>query len=1026
MGWFMMAEGRSGKSAAFARLQSPVVRDAAATCEIHIYYHMYSADSPEVNGTLSVHLADSTQTYTLWESKQSSAKLWRRVVVFTGRIPGEFQVFITASRGALSQGDFAVDDLEFRHCSLQGLQTDCGVERFSCMRGSCVEPDSRCDGTDDCGDNSDEAGCDMFQACSFESDLCTWNSSWGRVNGYNTTPERDHTTNRPSGFFLRAPQNGAQRVESPVLQTDDTLLCYLVFYYYMDGSSAGSLSVGYHSAGKEQVALKLQGQRGASWVRERVSFNQSASFQIFIEGSANGTVGSVAVDDLILSPGCKVQNESGGWGISSHRRDGVITSETQACQDAAVTYDFRSSDGGWSDVSIGTSKWGRPTTGSFLAVLKAEGNLKTHAETHSPLLCPLEPSCVNMTYYLHTGPAGFLALLVWDPQLDAHSNVWQSHGDRSNTWKSVLIPLGERPQAFQLVLAGAVDPGPVGNWSAAVSEIRILSCWNKSAAAEPATCNFEAGLCGWYQDATDDIDWKLGNSSDHTTGHGYYMFVSGESRLDRGMKARLVSYKQTATSDTSCLSFHHRMFGPDTGTLNLLSRYDGVEELIWTSTGTRGDRWHREYVPLTNKTYQLVFEAVCDGSVGHIAIDDITVTSRSCAAPTRCSFEAGTCGFSSQGTYRWSVHQNLNQQTGPSHDHTLQSFTGHCMVVDTGSGNLPRGGSALLTSAVYSGPLDEGCLSFWYQMGGSDPGTLIALIEEDAGNRRELLRISDATPGSWRYGSAALQTEKQWKLLFEAIGAGGEHSFIAVDDVHISHHRCPQSASCDFEGGSCSWTNVRLPLLDMYDWDWTNGASINRPHSAPAKDRSHDSTEGHYAFVDTGALHAEGTSAWLVSDHLSATTGSCFTFSYRTDSADHFHLGELVLYVSGAQGLRPVWGLHGYYSGVWQEEKLQLNSSTEYQLIFQAMKGRRLRSVVLSLDDLQYTPDTLCIIEEKQKGETSSGPTWAIVLGVIAVLLCLLLLFFLYRRWRRSEPRSAPFQEDAEQIDGFDNVSYDS
>ncbi|XP_075690854.1 apical endosomal glycoprotein [Rhinoderma darwinii] len=955
-GWFMMAEGQIRKSAVSARLQSPVLRDVAATCEIHVHYHMYSSDSPQVNGSLSAHLVDRTQTYTFWESTQNSARSWRRVVVFTGRIPGEFQIILTASRDALSRGDFAVDDLEFRHCSFQGLQTECGAEQHHCLSGRCIEQDAYCDGTDDCGDNSDESGCDLFQSCSFES-ACTWTSSWERVNGYNSKPGRDHTKNSRSGHFLRVPQNDTDRLESPILQTDGDVLCHLVFYYYLDVPGTGSLSVGHHLTGaeeKDQVALQLHGQRGPLWIRERVSFNQSTHpFQIFIAGSSGGALGSVAIDDLILSPGCKVHNGSAGSRIYSPRRDGVIRSVRGACQDVPEKSDF----GGWMDVSIGATKWGHSANGSDLSVLKAEGKLKTEAETRSPLLCPTVPSCViSMTYYLHSGPAGFLSLGVWDPELNTHSHIWQSRGERNNTWKSVRIPLGERTQAFQLVLAGVVDPEPFGNWSSSVNEIRFIDCVKQpNASSEHVTCNFETGQCNWYQDETDEIDWKLGALSDHTTGKGYYMFVEGESRSDRGTKARLVSYPQSNTPDnTSCLSFHHRMFGPDTGTLNLFSKYDGGEEtLIWTSTGTHGNRWHRETVTLTNKKYQLIFEAVRDGSIGHIAIDDITVISGPCAAPTRCSFEAGTCGFSSQGTYMWSLHQNIhfNHQTGPPHDHSLQSFTGHYMVVDTSSTHLPRAASAVLTSSVYNAHPEEGCLSFWYQMGGTNPGTLIVYIEDDTGKtkvKRELLRISDAPPDGWRYRSATLRADTRWKLLFEAVGAGGEHSYMAVDDIHISHHRCHDSASCDFEHGSCSWTNVRIPLMDTYDWDWTNGAAVHRPSAAPEKDRSLGSADGHYAFVDTGALHADGTSAWLVSEHLSATTGSCFTYSYRTDSSDHF-----------------------------------------------------------------------------LPGKDNSGQIWAIVIGVIIVLLCLLLILFLYRRWKRNVPSATPLPEQAEQIDGFNNVSYD-
>ncbi|KAM5145693.1 apical endosomal glycoprotein [Mantella aurantiaca] len=1031
-GWFMAAEGHSGKSATLAQLQSPILREAAATCEIHIHYHMWSSASSQVNGSLSVQLMDNTQTYTLWESSRSSVLSWRRAVIYTGRISKEFQVIVTASRDALSWTDIAVDDIEFRHCALSDVRQHCVEGHYHCARGSCVEDSARCDGTDDCGDNSDEANCDTNK-CSFEEGTCGWESNWERVDGFKSRPGRDHTANKRSGFFMRALQNSttASKLISPQLQANGNVSCFLVFYYLLDGSSSSSLVI--RDSG-DKVLLEKKGYRGPVWLREKIVLQYvNQSFQITFEGVAGGEEGTVALDDLILSSGCKVVNSSKQFESPLPPEKTEINGR-ESCN-TVEWFDFRKGMERWTDVSIGRIKWenSKEGDGTYLSVMKAEGNLNTHAEISSPLLCSVGPTCVlNMTYYFNSGPTGFLNLRAWNPQLGTHSHTWHGTGERSTSWNTVAIPLGEMKQPFQLMLSGSVDPQPGGNWSALVQEIRFIGCQNASVSdKEPVTCNFEENLCGWYQDLTEEVDWKLGSLSDHTTGQGNYMYVEGNSREDRGNIARLISYPQSTTVESQCLSFYHRMHGPEAGTLNIFSIYNGGEEkLIWTSTGTHGNRWHRDSVTITGKQYQLIFEALRDGSVGHIAIDDITITSGACPAPTHCTFEAGICGFSSEGTYTWKLHQHSPSEShnGPYFDHTLQTFTGHYMVIDTSSSSLPRKKTAVLTSSSYSAQPGEACLNFWYQLGGTEPGTLTVYIEEYTGKskrKRQLLSLSDKHQESWHHKSLALQSEKPWVLMFEAVGAGGDRSFIAVDDIHIRHHRCHEAVTCDFEWGSCAWTNVRIPLMDTYDWDWTYGRALERPNSAPEKDHSPGTPEGHYAFVDTGAMHVEGTSAWLTSEHLQATSGSCFSFWYRTDSQDHSHLAELVLYITSTQGLQPVWVLSGFHSTDWQEQQIQLNSTVEFQIVFEASKGSRPRGAVVALDDVKYTPDLLCNTEPKHTGKSNSGTILAIVLSVIIILLFLLLLFLIYRRWKRNYGNGPSLPEQEGQIDGFDNVSYD-
>ncbi|PKU31127.1 apical endosomal glycoprotein [Limosa lapponica baueri] len=84
----------------------------------------------------------------------------------------------------------------------------------------------------------------------------------------------------------------------------------LVLYCHLHGSATSSLSISYVTNSTKQLVRERMGDLGSSWVRERVDFNVTEKFKVLIEGVASGT-GIVAIDDLILSPGC-VQGELEG------------------------------------------------------------------------------------------------------------------------------------------------------------------------------------------------------------------------------------------------------------------------------------------------------------------------------------------------------------------------------------------------------------------------------------------------------------------------------------------------------------------------------------------------------------------------------------------------------------------------------------------------------------------------------------------------------------------------------------------
>ncbi|KAL4698663.1 hypothetical protein H8959_011320 [Pygathrix nigripes] len=108
-----------------------------------------------------------------------------------------------------------------------------GTESFQCDNGVSLPPDSVCDFTDQCGDNSDERHCSNYERCDFEDGLCNMTEdqslqpNWTKRNGMTilSPPFYDHNGD-VSGFrswFLRP------RREQPFSQSF-SLALYLHLY----------------------------------------------------------------------------------------------------------------------------------------------------------------------------------------------------------------------------------------------------------------------------------------------------------------------------------------------------------------------------------------------------------------------------------------------------------------------------------------------------------------------------------------------------------------------------------------------------------------------------------------------------------------------------------------------------------------------------------------------------------------------------------------------------------------------------
>ncbi|KAJ7410889.1 hypothetical protein BTVI_51898 [Pitangus sulphuratus] len=733
LGWFLVTVSPPAKTVAKAWLRSPEMREAAVTCEIRAWYHLSGSceGTQGLNETeqpvLRLDVAYGDEVVGLWQSPQRSSKGWHQLVAYPGRIAGPFQLFFSLTQPPACGAEVALDDIIFRNCALPGTgQQDCGAQESRCRRGSCVARTRFCDGTDDCGDGSDEdtTQCKSFTNCSFEHDLCSWEAgagppSWDRNTNLNLGtlygfPTRDHSTNSRAGFFLyvgSAPSTGASstaQLSSPFFQA--TSSCSLVLYYHLHGSANSSLSISYVTKSTKQLVRERTGDLGSCWVRERVDFNVTEAFKVLIEGVA-GSGGTVAIDDLILSPDCVKEQGKPPVTLPSQAgaspcAAGEVACDSGGCIAAELACDFsdtctdgsdekrcgattfESGAGGWHDVSVGHLRWGlqRHTepdtflTGSFLGLQEGEGQMVGAAKARTPLLGPSGPTCtMEMSYRIHSDPQGFLAVSILDYTTGTTQLAWHTQGRGGTAGERVRVPLGERSRPFQVELLALVDLQ--GSESVGIDDVTFKQCHLDvvSPTAAELTCNFERDMCGWYQDQSSDFKWVhsmgQGQGSDHTTGSGYFLSVDPSGLWSRGQRARLVTSRQDPAAAPRCLSFWYLLAGPQIGTLNLKLQPEGQEEtVLWTCRGSQGSLWHRAWATLPatgQKPYRVAFEVLRDGFLGDVGLDDLALTAGPCGAEPSCSFEAEGCGLAASGQGTWQRQSNGTGTTaGPAADHT--------------------------------------------------------------------------------------------------------------------------------------------------------------------------------------------------------------------------------------------------------------------------------------------------------------------------------------------------------------------
>nr|XP_039317153.1 apical endosomal glycoprotein [Saimiri boliviensis boliviensis] len=848
-------------------------------------------------------------------------------------------------------------------------------------------------------------------------------------------PCRDHSRNSAQGSFLVSvaePGNPAV-LSSPELQASGTSSCSLIFYYYLHGSEASCLQLFLQTLGSSNpqapvLLRRHRGELGTAWVRDRVDIQSAYPFQILLAGQT-GPGGVVGLDDLILSEHCRPVLEvstpqplpPGPWVPApgplppSSRLQDFCQQGHLACGDLCVapeqlcdfeqqcaggedeqacgTTDFESPEaGGWEDASVGRLQWrrlsaqesqgaGAAAAGHFLSLQRAWGQLGAEARVRTPPLGPSGPSCeLHLAYHLQSQPRGFLALVVVDS--GSRELAWQALSSSAGGWKVDKVLLGARRRPFQLEFVGLVDLDGPDQQGAGVDNVTLRDCSSMVTTKRDTevSCNFERDTCSWYPGHLSDTHWRRvesrGPEHDHTTGQGYFMLLDPTDPLARGHSAHLLSRPQIPAVPTECLSFWYHLHGPQIGTLRLAMRREGEDTHLWSRSGTHGNRWHQAWATLSHQPgsrapYQLLFEGLRDGYHGTMALDDVAMRPGPCWAPDYCTFEDSDCGFSPGGQSLWKRQANASGHAawGPPADHTTETAQGHYMMVDTSPDALPRGQTASLTSREHRPLAQPACLTFWYHGSLLSPGALQVHLEE--GRRHQVLSLSAHEGLAWHLGSVDVQAEQAWRVVFEAVGTGVAHSYMALDDLLLQDGPCPQPASCDFESGLCGWSHLARPGLGGYSWDWGGGATPSR-YLQPPVDHTLGTEAGHFAFFETGVLGPGGRAAWLRSEPLPATPASCLRFWYHMGFPEHFYKGELRVLLCSAQGQLAVWSTGGHRRHQWLEAQVEVASTKEFQIVFEATLGGQPALGPIGLDDVEYLAGQHCQQPAPSPGDTAT------------------------------------------------------
>ncbi|XP_041421793.1 MAM and LDL-receptor class A domain-containing protein 1 isoform X2 [Xenopus laevis] len=309
-----------------AHLKSSKWRESGADCTLVFWYFM----SPKATGVIQVLIKTENGLSKLWSESEKQDVKWNKVELYLGKLRN-FEVIFEGIRTRDFGGGAAIDDIEFRNCSILGeVPGKCLTDTdFICRNKKCIESHLVCDYKPDCEDLSDEMSCSVYTSvpgsCNFEytedsrplecdliqdqDDHFDWSVGDRGMIELNT----DHTPGSGKHFLFINSSLQQEGDIARILTSNDFPVtngtCRIRFWYYIQGPPHSCTLKLYivTNHGLEFLYWSAAENTDMRWIYANVVLSSNSPYRVAFEAQVGGEqLFDVALDDISFTLDCNM------------------------------------------------------------------------------------------------------------------------------------------------------------------------------------------------------------------------------------------------------------------------------------------------------------------------------------------------------------------------------------------------------------------------------------------------------------------------------------------------------------------------------------------------------------------------------------------------------------------------------------------------------------------------------------------------------------------------------------------------